>query len=537
MPVEGIKNPNTNLATFGIQNSKTQFWNLSSKILSEISIEKGMAVETDSGAIAVNTGKFTGRSPKDRYVVSDKTTEESVDWNNINQPISTEQFNSLYDQITNYLNDKDIYIQDAKACADPNYELKVRVIAEYPWSAQFASNMFLRLSAEELKSFEPDWVVINAPGFHADPEKIGIRQGNFAVINFTDKKIIIGGTAYTGEIKKGIFSVLNYILPMEKHVLSMHCSCNEGTDGNTAIFFGLSGTGKTTLSADPNRMLIGDDEHGWSNEGVFNFEGGCYAKTINLSKENEPDIYNAIRPGAILENIGFIAGTNIPDYTIDYITENTRVSYPIDHISNAKAQSVGGHPKNIFFLTCDAFGVLPAISKLTKAQAMYHFISGYTAKVAGTEDGIDEPQATFSACFGSPFLPLHPTQYAEMLGEKMDEHDVNIWLVNTGWQGGSYGESSRISLKYTRAMISAALDGVLENIETVKEEIFGLQIPVSCPGVPDHLLNPRDNWADKAAYDLKAEHLVRLFNKNFEKFSDHANETIRSAAPKMLKKI
>jgi phosphoenolpyruvate carboxykinase (ATP) len=317
----------------------------------------------------------------------------------------------------------------------------------------------------------------------------------------------------------------------------MHCSSNEGNDGVTAIFFGLSGTGKTTLSADPNRKLIGDDEHGWSDEGVFNFEGGCYAKTINLSAENEPDIFNAIRPGAILENIVFKPDSNEPDFANSDITENTRVSYPIDHIANAKEQSVGGHPKNIFFLTCDAFGVLPPISKLSKAQAMYHFISGYTAKVAGTEEGIVEPQATFSACFGSPFLPLHPTQYAEMLGEKMEQHDVTIWLVNTGWQGGAYGLGSRISLKYTRAMITSALEGTLENIETRTEDIFGLQIPLNCPGVPDKVLSPRDNWSDKTAYDQKADHLVKLFNKNFEKFSDHASETILSAAPKMLKKI
>ena len=536
MQVEGIKNPNADLNTLGINNQKTQYWNLSPETLAKHAVEKGMASIADSGAIMIKTGKFTGRSPKDRYVVEDDLTRETVDWNEINQAISEDQYNSLYNLVTKYLDDKEVYVQDAYACADPQYRLNVRVVAEYPWSAKFVTNMFLRLTEEEKLSFDPDWVVICAPGCKANAEEIGIRQENFAVVNFSAKRIIIGGTAYTGEIKKGIFSVLNYVLPHDNHVLSMHCSSNEGDDGVSAVFFGLSGTGKTTLSADPERKLIGDDEHGWSDKGVFNFEGGCYAKTIDLSEEKEPDIYRAIRPGAILENIVYHEGTNIPDFTNSDITENTRVSYPIYHIDNAKEPSMGGHPENIFFLTCDAFGVLPPISKLTKAQAMYHFISGYTAKVAGTEEGVVEPQATFSACFGSPFLPLHPTKYAEMLGEQMEKHEVNIWLINTGWQGGAYGIGSRISLKYTRAMISAALDGSLQNVPTHTEEIFGLEIPDSCPDVPDKILNPRSNWEDKSGYDEKAELLVRLFNENFESFKAHASETIISAAPKMLKK-
>jgi phosphoenolpyruvate carboxykinase (ATP) len=376
-------------------------------------------------------------------------------------------------------------------------------------------------------------LIVNAPGFLADPELDGTRQHNFAVINFTKKMIIIGGTGYTGEIKKGIFSVLNYVLPHEHDVLSMHCSANIGEAGDTAIFFGLSGTGKTTLSSDPNRRLIGDDEHGWANGSVFNFEGGCYAKTIDLSQEKEPQIYDAIKFGAILENIGFHDGTSTPDYTDSSITENTRVSYPIYHIDNIVVPSVGSDPKNIFFLTADAFGVLPPISRLSAGQAMYHFISGYTAKVAGTEVGVTEPQPSFSACFGKAFLPLHPTKYAEMLGEKMKENDVRVWLINTGWSGGEYGTGSRIKLKYTRAMITAALTGQLDNVSFQKHEVFGLEMPTTCPDVPDEILNPRDTWADKSAYDAKAVHLAEKFVNNFKQFEEHANEEIMSAAPKV----
>ncbi|MGB1033149.1 MAG: phosphoenolpyruvate carboxykinase (ATP), partial [Flavobacteriales bacterium] len=378
-----------------------------------------------------------------------------------------------------------------------------------------------------------EWHIVCAPEFKADPELDGTRQSNFAIINFTKKMIIIGGTGYTGEIKKGIFSVLNYVLPHEKNVLSMHCSSNVGEDGDTAVFFGLSGTGKTTLSSDPLRRLVGDDEHGWSHKGVFNFEGGCYAKTIDLNKEKEPQIWDAIKFGAILENIGFEDDGVTPNFNDSSKTQNTRVSYPIHHIDNIMVPSAGGIPKNIFFLTCDAFGVLPPIAKLTKEQAMYHFISGYTAKVAGTEAGITEPQTAFSACFGSPFLPLHPTKYAEMLGEKMTEHKVNVWLVNTGWSGGAYGEGSRMKLGYTRSMITEALTGGLDSADYTNHEVFGLAMPSTCANVPDELLNPRNTWSDKTKYDQKANELAQKFNNNFKQFEEFANKEILSAAPKV----
>ncbi|MGB1518377.1 MAG: phosphoenolpyruvate carboxykinase (ATP), partial [Crocinitomicaceae bacterium] len=415
-----------------------------------------------------------------------------------------------------------------------NFRLNLRVVNEYPWSNMFAYNMFLRPTAQEIKDFEADWHIVNAPGFMADPKIDGTRQHNFAVINFTKKMIIIGGTGYTGEIKKGIFSVLNYILPHERNVLSMHCSANVGEKGDTSIFFGLSGTGKTTLSSDPDRRLIGDDEHGWTGDTVFNFEGGCYAKTIDLSREKEPQIYDAIKFGAILENIGFKDGSAEPDYHDSSITQNTRVSYPIDHIDNIVVPSKAGAPKNIFFLTADAFGVLPPISKLNIEQAMYHFMSGYTAKVAGTEMGVTEPQPSFSACFGAAFLPLHPAKYAELLGEKLKGTNINVWLVNTGWSGGSYGVGERMSLKYTRAMITAAMNGELSHVEYQTQPIFELEIPKSCPNVPSEILNPKDTWTDKTAFDETANRLASKFVKNFEQFEEQSSDAIRSAAPKIM---
>jgi phosphoenolpyruvate carboxykinase (ATP) len=392
--------------------------------------------------------------------------------------------------------------------------------------------MFLRPTEEELDTFKPDWHVISAPGLKLDPSVCGTRQHNAAVVSFKHKMILIAGTGYTGETKKGIFTILNYILPHEKDVLSMHCSANMGEDGDTAIFFGLSGTGKTTLSADPNRKLIGDDEHAWTNDNIFNFEGGCYAKTINLTEEKEPEIFNAIRPGALVENTVFFEGTNRINFDDGSVTENTRVSYPLPFISNAQEPSIGGLPKNIFFLTCDAFGVLPPVSKLSPGQAMYQFISGYTAKVAGTEAGVTEPKPTFSACFGAPFLPLHPGKYAAMLGKKMQENKVNVWMINTGWTGGPYGTGSRMKLKYTRAMITAALEGKLNESAFVNDPIFGMAVPVSCPDVPAELLQPRNTWADKKAYDEKAKYLAGLFIKNFEKYKDGVSEEILSAAPR-----
>ena len=450
------------LENYGIKNAKINY-QLSPDQLHQITIEKGLGVEASSGALAINTGEFTGRSPMDRFIVKDDITKDRIWWGDINIPFDSDKFESLYNKITDYLSEKEVFVRDSYACADDNYKTNIRVINEYPWSNLFVYNMFIRPNEKELESFEPEWTVINAPGFMADPEIDGTRQHNFAILDFTRKRAIVGGTGYTGEIKKGIFSALNFILPVFKNTLPMHCSANVGKDDDTAIFFGLSGTGKTTLSADPNRKLIGDDEHGWTNENtVFNFEGGCYAKVIDLTEEKEPDIFRAIKKGAILENV-IMDDIGIVDFEDTTITQNTRVSYPLYHIENIQTPSIGRNPKNIFFLTCDAFGVLPPISKLTPAQAAYHFISGYTAKVAGTEAGVTEPQPSFSACFGAPFMPLHPTVYAEMLSKKMQDAGVNVWLINTGWSGGPYGVGSRIKLKYTRAMITAALTGQLGN--------------------------------------------------------------------------
>ena len=454
-------------------------------------------------------------------------------WGNINIPFEPTAFDALYNKVTNYLSDKEIYVRDSYVCADPNYRLNVRVVTETPWANLFAYNMFLRPEEDELEDFTAEWTVICVPSFMADPAVDGTRQANFAILNFTKKVALIGGTGYTGEMKKGIFSALNFILPVDKNTLPMHCSANVGDDGDTAIFFGLSGTGKTTLSADPKRKLIGDDEHGWTNENtVFNFEGGCYAKVVNLSEENEPDIYRAIKKGAILENVIFKEGTKEVDFEDVSITPNTRVSYPIFHIDNIQPGSIGKNPKNIFFLTADSFGILPPISRLTPGQAAYHFISGYTAKVAGTEAGVTEPQPNFSACFGAPFMPLHPTRYAEMLSKKIQDADVKVWLINTGWTGGAYGTGSRMKLKYTRAMITAALNGQLNDVEYKDHAVFGIAIPQSCPEVPSEILNPRNTWEDKNLYDEKAIELGKKFKANFSKFEEFANAEILAGAPK-----
>jgi phosphoenolpyruvate carboxykinase (ATP) len=530
----GMKNPNAQLADLGIEKFKMAYWNLSPKELVAHTVQNRQGLLSNSGALVIYTGKFTGRSPKDRFIVKDDVTKKTVDWNSINLPILPIYYEQLRTKLIHYLEDKEIYIRDAYACADEKYRLPLRLVAEFPWSAMFANNMFLRPTTNEILNTSPEWTILCVPGFKANPEIDGTRQSNFAMLNFSRKEVLIGGTGYTGEIKKGVFSVLNYLLPLERNVLSMHCSANVGKKDDVAVFFGLSGTGKTTLSADPNRKLIGDDEHGWSNDGVFNFEGGCYAKTINLSEEGEPDIFNAIRSGAILENIKFFEATNKPDYEDSSITENTRVSYPIEHIKNIQPGSKGGIPKNIFFLTCDAFGVLPPISKLTPNQAMYHFISGYTAKVAGTEAGVTDPEMTFSACFGSPFLPLHPTYYAEMLKEKIMEFGTNVWLINTGWSGGGFGVGNRIKLCYTREMISAALNGDLDNVPFEQDEIFGLAMPTTCPNVPNEILNPRNTWQSRTEYDKKANFLATAFNKNFEKFESEASDEILSAAPNTL---
>jgi len=521
------------LGEYGIKNAKVNY-QLSPETLHDISVSKGLGVEASSGALAVNTGEFTGRSPMDRFIVKDDITKDRVWWCDINIAFEPEKFDKLYDKVVDYLSEKELFVRDSYACADKDYKLNIRIINEYPWSNQFAFNMFLRPTEDELKNFNPEWTVVNAPGFMADPEVDGTRQHNFAILNFTKKIALIGGTGYTGEIKKGIFSALNFILPVFKNTLPMHCSANIGSGGDTAIFFGLSGTGKTTLSTDPNRSLIGDDEHGWTNENtVFNFEGGCYAKVINLSRDNEPEIYDAIKKGAILENV-ILNDNGDVDFENTSITQNTRVSYPIDHIENIQIPSIGKNPKNIFFLTADAFGVIPPISKLTPSQAAYHFISGYTAKVAGTEAGVKEPQPSFSACFGAPFMPLHPAKYAEMLSKKMTDAGVNVWLVNTGWTGGPYGVGTRMKLKYTRAMINAVLNGDLGlyNYDDYHiHSVFGVAQPRTCPGVPTTVLSPRATWNDDEAYYTTAFKLTNAFRENFKKFEMHCTEEIRRGGP------
>lgn len=534
MEVQTPKTKSISLQNWGLENSKNHY-QLSPEKLQAITVSDYNGQETNNGTLVVKTGEFTGRSPKDRFIVKDDLTEKKVWWGDINIPFKPEHFDALLDKVLSYLDGKELFVRDAYACAHKNYRTNLRVINEYPWSNMFAYNMFLRPTEEELAGFDPEWTVINAPGFMADPERDHTRQHNFAILNFTKKIALIGGTGYTGEIKKGIFSALNFILPTQKNTLPMHCSANVGKDGQTAIYFGLSGTGKTTLSTDPDRELIGDDEHGWTSENdVFNFEGGCYAKAINLSREDEPEIFNAIKPGAILENVKLKEDGSV-DFSDTSITQNTRVSYPIHHIDNIRVPSVGSNPKNIFFLTADAFGILPPISKLTPEQAAYHFISGYTAKVAGTEAGVVEPQPSFSACFGAPFMPLHPTAYADMLSKKMSENGVNVWLVNTGWTGGGYGEGHRIKLPYTRAMISAALNGELENVAFQTNELFGLQVPVEIPNsdVPSELLTPRNTWKDKSAYDATAKELVEKFNANFSKYEAQADPEIIKAGPQL----
>ncbi|HYF30386.1 MAG TPA: phosphoenolpyruvate carboxykinase (ATP) [Chitinophagaceae bacterium] len=534
MSVPTIAIPVHKLLKLGLRATNNIHYQLTPEELVQDTLRMGEGQLNDTGALVIKTGEFTGRSPKDKFTVKDETTANTVDWNDFNIPIEEKYFDIIFKKVTNYLNElPEMWIRDCYACADPRYRINIRVINEKPWTNLFAYNMFLRPTEEELENFKPDWQILSVPGLKLDARECGTRQHNAAVVSFKHKMILIAGTGYTGETKKGIFTILNYILPHEKGVLSMHCSANMGRAGDTAVFFGLSGTGKTTLSADPNRKLIGDDEHGWTEDNIFNFEGGCYAKCINLSADKEPEIYNAVRPGALVENTMFFPNSNKINFDNGSITENTRVSYPLHFISNAMEPSVGSIPKNIFFLTCDAYGVLPPIAKLNPGQAMYQFISGYTAKVAGTETGITEPKPTFSACFGAPFLPLHPGRYAAMLGEKMRKHQVNVWLINTGWTGGSFGVGHRMKLGYTRAMITAALEGKLDNVPTNTDPVFGYAVPASCPGVPSEILVARDTWADKAAYDKMADFLAGLFKKNFQKYAAGVSDEIRAAGPKI----
>jgi len=508
------------------------YFQLTPAELVEEALKRKEGVLADTGALAIDTGEFTGRSPKDRFIVEDDVTKNTVWWGNVNIKFDSDRFDSLYKKVTAYLANRDIFVRDSCACANEKFHIDIRVITENAFQNLFVHHLFLRPDVIDADS-RPEWTVIAAPGFKADPKVDGTRQHNFSIINFTKKIILIGGTAYTGEIKKGIFSVLNFILPLERNVLSMHCSANTGAKGDTAIFFGLSGTGKTTLSADPERGLIGDDEHGWSDYTIFNFEGGCYAKCVNLTAEKEPQIFNAIRFGALLENVNFIKGGRTVNFSNIDKTENTRVAYPLYNIENAVMPSIGASPKNIFFLTADAFGILPPIAKLTPQQAMYYFISGYTAKVAGTETGITEPKATFSACFGEAFLPLNPVTYANLLGKKLKTHQVNVWLINTGWSGGAYGTGKRIKLQYTRAMISAALNGELCNVPYIEHPVFNLHMPVTCPNVPDQMLDPRNTWANTELYAEKAHELAIAFNKNFEQYAHLSDPELIEGGPNM----
>ncbi len=483
------------------------------------------------GAIATVTAPHTGRSPKDRFVVEDEDTRDQVDWGDVNVRLSPEQAGALRADIVRYLSARDLFVHDGRAGADEEHGIGVRVVTESPWHALFAHNMFLRLGRAKLAGFEPDFTVLHAPGMQADPRRHGTRSGAAIVLSVAEREVLIAGTRYAGEIKKSIFSALNYMLPA-KGVLPMHCSANVGPDGDVALFFGLSGTGKTTLSADSARGLIGDDEHGWGDEGVFNFEGGCYAKTIRLSRESEPEIYQATQMfGTILENVVLDEATREIRFDDASITENTRASYPIHYVSNAVVSGRGAHPRNVVFLTADAFGVLPPVSRLTPEQAMYHFLSGYTAKVAGTERGVTEPSATFSACFGAPFLPRPAAVYAELLGERLREHGAAVWLVNTGWTGGGYGVGSRMELAHTRTMVHAALDGRLSDAECWTDPVFGLEVPASIDGVPSEVLRPRDTWADGSSYDAAAAKLAGMFAKNFQRYRDQVSDEVRRAGP------
>ena len=504
--------------------------NLSTPQLVEAAIARGEGRLSADGALVALTGARTGRSPRDKFTVEDNETQARIAWGKVNQPFPPDKFDALLQRVLRHMGERDLYIMDLAAGADPAYRLPIQVICEYAWHALFVKQLFIRPAPEELAAHVPEFTVIAAPEFEAVPERDGVRSSTFILTDFTRRVILIAGTKYAGEMKKSIFGVMNYLLP-QRDVFPMHCSANLGADGATALFFGLSGTGKTTLSADPERRLIGDDEHGWSQDGVFNFEGGCYATCVDLSPEKEPQIYNAIRFGSVLENVVLDPRTGRPDYSDIRYTENTRAAYPVDFIANAVIPGVGGHPRNVLFLTADAFGVLPPIARLTPEQAMYHFLSGYTAKLAGTEAGLgSEPVPEFSTCFGSPFLPLAPGVYAEMLGRRLREHETTCWLVNTGWSGGAFGVGKRMSLRHTRAMVHAALDGRLANEKFHSEEAFGLSIPLACPDVPGEILNPRNAWADKSAYDAQARPLAAKFVENFRRFD--VPDAIRQAGPR-----
>ena len=504
--------------------------NLSVATLVEMSLARGEGILAANGALVVRTGRRTGRSPTDRFVVEGKNTKDELWWGPVNKAVTPEVFNKLLSKAKNYLSKRDVFIFDGFAGADPSYRLNVRVVAEKAWHALFAHTLFLRPTQEELNGHKPQFTVINACELLADPKTDGTPTEVFIGVDFEQKIILILGSHYAGEMKKGIFAVMNYLLP-KQNVFPMHCSANIGRDGDAALFFGLSGTGKTTLSADTSRRLIGDDEHGWSDHGIFNFEGGCYAKVIKLDRTREPQIWDAIRFGSVLENVVIDEKTRGIDYDNGSITENTRATYPVEYIPNCMIPGVGGHPKNVIFLTCDAFGVLPPIAELTPEMAMYHFLSGYTAKVAGTEAGIVEPKETFSTCFGSPFLPLHPTVYAGLLGQRIAKHKAKCWLVNTGWSGGPYGVGKRMDINLTRKLLSAALSGVLNDMPRTPDKFFQILVPEACPDVPGEILHTRNTWKDKAAYDAKAKDLAARFNKNFDQYAAKASQKVRESGP------
>jgi len=519
------------LSKQGLNPSGRVNWNLIAPELMKAAARRNEGEFAAMGPFVAVTSPHTGRSPNDKFVVKEPSSEADVDWGKVNQPYSADNYQTLLSDVRAYLDkQEELFVEDLYCGADSAYRLSVRYVSPNAWHMAFVRNMFIRPELTELPTFDPNFTVLHAPEFQADPAKHGTRTSTFIVLNIAERTILIGGTRYAGELKKSMFTVMNYLLP-KQGVLSMHCSANVGEDGETALFFGLSGTGKTTLSADPHRGLIGDDEHGWSGDGIFNFEGGCYAKVINLSPESEPDIYRTTQMfGTILENVKLDPATKQVKFEDQSITENTRASYPLNYIPNFVKNGRGGHPKNVVFLTADAFGVLPPIAKLSPEQAMYYFLSGYTAKLAGTERGVTEPQATFSACFGAVFLVWHPTKYAEMLGELLREHDAKVWLVNTGWSGGAYGVGKRMKLSYTRSMIRAVLDGSLDKAPVREDPIFGLSVPTEVEGVPHGVLDPRATWPDGAAYDAQAKKLAGMFRKNFEKFGQES-DAIKSAGP------
>ena len=526
----GEKRSTYGLDKHGLKNLATEHWNLGVEAITELAVKRGEGQLGLGGVLMAETGEYTGRSPKDKFFVVEPSSKDKINWGAVNQPISQEKFDELYERVTKHLEGKDVFVRDCWCGADERYRLGVRVINEQAWHNMFAGNMFIEASDSELENFAPDFTVLQAPSFKAEDGEDELNSEVFCLVDLGKKIILIGGTEYAGEIKKGIFGIMNYLLP-QQGIMPMHCSANADNNGDSAIFFGLSGTGKTTLSSDQSRQLIGDDEHGWSDDGIFNMEGGCYAKVINLSAKAEPEIYSTTsRFGTILENVVYDENSRVVDFDDGSLTENTRASYPINFIPNFKPNGKGNTPKNVIMLTCDAFGVLPPVSKLTKEQAMYQFISGYTAKVAGTERGITEPTTTFSACFGGVFMPLHPAEYAELLGEKLEKNDVNCWLVNTGWSGGGYGVGSRMKIKHTRAMINAILDGTLAGVDYVADPVFGLHIPQSCGDVPISVLNPRESWTDKNAYDATAEKLAGLFAENFKKYEDRVSQEVLAQA-------